>query len=351
MAISILKQLRTEPTPIINNNTATFVWKGRIPPLLVGDFTGWDDGNPVKLEKHEPRVWTYQLTLPQDAYIEYGFLKGEESLMDPFNPRQTPNGVGGTNNYFTMPGYKPSELALKNRRIPHGTVTQHSISTEYLLTGNYRRVHLYQPPCTERAPLVVVWDGLEYLHRIRLNQIVDNLISQERIRPIAIAFVSNGGQKSRTGEYACNEATLAFLMTEVLPLATKELNLLDIDTLPGEFGVIGASMGGLMALYTGTRIPQVFGKVLSQSGAFSMAGIDMVVFDLLEHTEIRPLRIWMDVGIYDLPGLLVSNQRMQILLNQRGYPITYREYNAGHNYPSWRDDIWRGLEALYGFEI
>lgn len=82
-----------------------------------------------------------------------------------------------------------------------------------------------------------------------------------------------------------------------------------------------------------------------------MAGIDMVVFDLLEHTEIRPLRIWMDVGIYDLPGLLVSNQRMQILLNQRGYPITYREYNAGHNYPSWRDDIWRGLEALYGFEI
>jgi enterochelin esterase family protein len=36
------------------------------------------------------------------------------------------------------------------------------------------------------------------------------------------------------------------------------------------------------------------------------------------------------------------------MLNQMGYPLTYREYHAGHNYPAWRDEIWRGLEALYG---
>lgn len=344
----ILNRLITEKTPLIDENIATFVWRGRTAPNLVGDFTGWDDGNPVRLEKSEPGVWTYHLTLPPDAYIEYGFLKGEGSLMDPFNPRLTPNGVGGYNNYFAMPGYKPSDLAGKNRRIPHGTVTHHSIPTEYFISGKYRTVHLYQPPSKERVPLVVVWDGQEYLHRVRLNFILDNLISQGRIRPIALALVSNGGQKSRTGEYACNEATLAFLMTEVMPLATKELNLLDIDAFPGEFGVLGASMGGLMALYTGARIPHVFGKVFSQSGAFSWAGFDMVVFDLLENAEMRPLKIWMDIGIYDLPGLLVSNRRMQNMLTQQGYPLTYREYNAGHNYPSWRDDIWRGLEALYG---
>ena len=348
MAGSILKDLKTEPTPIINNKTATFVWKGRTPPLLVGDFTNWDDGSPARLVRSEPGVWTYQLTLPLDAYIEYGFLKGKESILDPFNPRRTPNGIGGYNNYFFMPEYKPTALSGKNREIPHGTITQHIIPTEYFISGNHRTVYLYQPPGKERVPLVVVWDGQEYLYRVRLNYIVDNLIFQGRIRPIALAFVSNGGQKSRTSEYACNEATLTFLMTEVLPLATKELNLLDIDAFPGEFGTLGASMGGLMALYTGTRIPQVFGKVFSQSGAFSWAGFDMVVFDLLEHGEVRSLKIWMDVGIYDLEELLVSNQRMQNLLTRRGYTLTYREYNAGHNYPSWRDDIWRGLEALYG---
>jgi enterochelin esterase family protein len=76
----------------------------------------------------------------------------------------------------------------------------------------------------------------------------------------------------------------------------------------------------------------------------------MVVFDLLEYAEKRPLKIWMDVGMYDLPGLLVSNQRLRDLLIQNDYPLTYREYNAGHNYAAWRDEIWRGFEALYGLK-
>jgi enterochelin esterase family protein len=350
MAGSMLNRLKNEITPIIDQESAIFIWRGKTAPYLVGDFTGWDNGNPIKLEKSGSGVWTYRLPLPQDAYIEYGFLKGEEILKDPLNPRQTPNGVGGYNNYFSMPDYRPTNLARKNPKIPHGTVRDFSISTEYYISGNNRTIHLYQPPVTEWVPLVVVWDGHEYLHRVRLNFMVDNLIAEGRIRPIALAFVNNGGQKSRTVEYACNEAMLVFLMTEVIPLATNELNLIELNSNPGEFGILGASMGGLMAMYIGSRLPQVFGNVLSQSGAFSWAGFDMVVFDLLASVEMRPLKIWMDVGKYDLPGLLESNQRMKDMLIQKGYPLAYREYNAGHNYAAWRDEIWRGLEALYGIQ-
>jgi enterochelin esterase-like enzyme len=348
MTDSILKRLKTQSSPIIDNNTATFVWKGRTPPVLAGDFTGWDDENPAIMLKSEPGVWTYQLTFLSDAYIEYGFLKGEESIVDPFNPRLTPNGIGGYNNYFYMPEYKPTTLGKKKRKIPHGTITSHAIPIEYFSAGKNRTVHLYHPPVTEPVPLVVVWDGQDYLNRIHLNYIIDNLISQGRIQPLALAFVENGGQELRTVEYACSEATLVFLMKEVMPLAKREFNLIDINAFPGAFGVLGASLGGLMALYTGARIPHVFGNVFSQSGAFSWGSYDMVVFDLLQQGEMRPLKIWLDVGIYDLSGLLVSNQRMQKMLNQRGYPITYQEYHAGHNYPAWRDNIWRGLEALYG---
>ena len=348
MADSILKRINAKPSPIIDNNTVTFVWKGRTAPLLVGDFSGWDAENPTIMIKSEPGVWIYQFTFLPDAYIEYGFLKGEESILDPFNPRQTPNGFGGYNNYFFMPGYKPTTVARKKRIIPHGKITGHRIPTEYLIAGKERTVHFYQPPVTEPVPLVVVWDGGDYLHRLRLNYVIDNLISQRRIRPLALAFIDNAGQELRTVEYACSEATLVFLMNEVLPLADKEMNLININENPGAFGVLGASMGGLMALYTGARLPKVFGNVLSQSGAFSLGCFDMVVFDLLQQAEVLPLKIWMDVGIYDLAGLLVSNQRMQNMLKMRGYPLTYREYHAGHNYPAWRDDIWRGLEELYG---
>jgi enterochelin esterase family protein len=348
MAGSIRKRLKTERTPLIDQDVATFVWQGKTAPYLVGDFTGWDDGNPIKLEKSGPGLWTHRLRLPQDAYIEYGFVNGDESLLDPLNPRQSPNGVGGYNNYLSMPDYKPTDLNRKNPTIPHGSVRDFRISTEYFISGNNRTIHLYQPPVKERVPLVVVWDGHEYLHRVRLNYVVDNLIAQGRIRPVALAFVDNGGQRSRTVEYACNEAMLVFLMTEVIPLAKAELKLINIDSNPGEFGVCGASMGGLMAMYIGSRLPQVFGNVLSQSGAFSWAGYEMVVFDLLAYAEKRPLNIWMDVGKFDLPGLLESNQRMKDVLTLQGYQLTYREYNAGHNYAAWRDEIWRGLEALYG---
>lgn len=300
--------------------------------------------------KHEPGVWSYQLSLLPDAYIEYGFQKGGESILDPFNPRQTPNGVGGYNNYFFMPEYKPISIARKKRNISHGIVTTYEVPTEYVISGKKRSIHLYQPPVKEAVPLIVVWDGQDYLYRIHLNQIVDNLIAQGRIRPLALAFIDNGGQEHRTVEYACNDATLSFLMTEVIPLAKKELHLVDITTFPGAFGVLGASLSGLMALYTGIRIPYVFGNVLSQSGAFSWGNFDMVVFDLIQQGDMRPLKIWMDVGIYDLAGLLESNQRMQAILNQRGYPTIYREYHAGHNFPAWREEVWRGIEALFGVE-
>jgi enterochelin esterase-like enzyme len=348
MAKSIRKRLRKEQTPIIEGNIATFVWLGDHAPDLIGDFTGWDDGDPRKMKKSEPGVWIYSLELPMDAYIEYAFSEGAGNLSDPHNPRSTSNGMGSYNHYFSMPEFRPTTLTQKIRHIPHGVVTRYQVPTDYLITGKNRTIHLYQPPVDKPVPLMVVWDGQDYLYRAKLCLMVDNLIAQGRIQPIALALVNNGGQKTRHLEYSCSDATLGFLMTGVLPLVTKYLNLVDINTNPGAYGVAGASMGGLMALYTGVRLPQVFGNVLSQSGAFSWAGIDLVVFDLLERAEKLPIKIWMDVGIYDIPSLLISNRQMKDLLLMKGYQPQYREYHAGHNYPAWREEIWRGLESLYG---
>jgi enterochelin esterase-like enzyme len=347
MANPVLERLKIEPTPFIDDHRVTFVWKGKTAPKLVGDFTGWDTGEPLAMHKAGAGVWTYQLEFLSDAYIEYVFQKGEESILDPFNPRQTSNGIGGCNNYYSMPKYRASKLSKKKRRISHGTLKQYELSTEYLIAGRTRTVSLYQPPVNEPVPLVVVWDGQDYIHTMHLNYIVDNLINKEKIQPVALALVDNAGEELRNLEYACNDASLGFLMMQVLPLARKELNLMDTKAFPGVYGAVGASMGGLMALYTGMRLPQLFGRVLSQSGAFSFGNFDMAVYDLMQKDQIQSLQVYMDVGVYDLRGLLETNQRMQKLLSERGCRVIYREYHAGHNYPAWRDDIWRGLEALY----
>lgn len=341
----LLTRARTAGTPIIAGDRATFLWEGGRPPQLIGDFNGWDTAKSPEWQRVTPELWSHTLDLPGDAYIEYGFTEGddpEDRIPDPLNARTIPNGVGQINHFFYMLEAGPTPLAERQRGVPQGKVIRHLIENKWLLAGGRRQVRLYQPPTSGPCPLVVVYDGAEYYRRGRLTAIVDNLIAQRRIRPIALALVDNGGQ-ARGVEYACSEATVGCVMECVLPLASRELNL--IEPAAGAYGVLGASMGGLMALFTGLRVPQVFGRVLSQAGGFDRSRYEPVVFDLVGAGPVQPVKIWMDVGRYE--WLLPGNRAMHALLVERGYDVTYREFNAGHNYPAWRDDLWRGLECLY----
>jgi enterochelin esterase family protein len=355
--ISIEEQLKTtlleraerEGTPLIDGETVTFVWSGEQAPQLIGDFNnwGWGPGKPLDLVQVAPGVWAQTVTLPRDAYIEYTYLQGSERVRDPLNPQAIGNDIGAANQFFRMPDSVATPFIRQRRGIPQGTLSQHVVDGDFLIVGGKRTVHLYQPPTTEPAPLLVVFDGQDYYKRARLPQIVDNLIAEGRIRPIALAMVEHGRQ-ARFVEYLCSDSTVAFLMRHVLPLARERLNLLDTNDHPGAYGVLGASMGGLISLYTAIRASEVFGQVLSQSGTFGFTVLehDAVIFDLLNALPAKPINIWMDVGRFE--WLLTANQRMHQLLQERGYAVTYREYAGEHNYTSWRDDLSYGLEALFG---
>jgi enterochelin esterase family protein len=143
-----------------------------------------------------------------------------------------------------------------------------------------------------------------------------------------------------------------FVSRLALPLAQGHLRLIDIEQQPGAYGVLGASMGGLMALHTGLRLPSIFGHVISQSGAFQFMPLDTV--EPLPHTLIKALapqisdrlRIWQDVGTME--WLLDSNRATHTLLKDQGYDVIYREFHTGHNYPAWRNILPEALTALYG---
>ena len=347
MTSRLSARARQEGTPLIEDRCATFLWLGAKAPELMGDFNGWEFGRRVRLDKLEPGVWGYMLDLSNDAYIEYSFIEGDHRLADPFNKRHTPNGIGHTNNFFYMPEGAKTPLSRRNPTFPHGTVTRHTIVPQFLLDESPARpVYLYQPPVKVPVPLLVVWDGWDYLHRAALTTIMDNLIAQKRIRPLALVMVQNGG-RARNIEYDCSEATLAFLYEQILPLARQELNLVDVARHLGAYGVMGASMGGLMAMYTAVRLPHIFGHVLSQSGAFLPEDAPESLLKTLFHRKNKlPLNIWMDVGRFDF--LLQQNCSFHTFLEKHQYAHGYHEYAGGHNYPSWRDDAWRGLEYLFG---
>lgn len=349
----LLRRVHESGNPLIDGRTVTIVWEGQQAPALISDRTDWDE-HPQALTRLSAGVWAASFDLPRDAYLEYSFfdIATGKRVADPLNSRRLPDGLGHVNHWFYMPGAAPSLWTERRRGVPRGTITRHVLPVTWTGVGRRRAVHLYRPAAGGRVPLLVVYDGREYRTGGRLPIVLDNLIAAGRIPPLAAAFVDNGGP-ARMTEYACADTSLGMLLYQVLPLAGEHLDLLDIKRHPGAYGVLGASMGGLMALYTGLRLPQVFGRVFSQSGAFWLGDGEpagppfaTAVVDLVRAVPRPDLRIYMDVGKFE--WLLPANRRMRKALLANGFAPSYREYAGAHNFTCWRNDLAAGLEFLFG---
>ena len=352
-ANSLIQRAKQTGNPVIQNDRVTFFWEGDSAPQLINDVTGWEE-HPKSFKRltsrREPAfgkpIWSCSLTVPRDAYVEYAFHDPvtEEHFLDPWNRKSVNNGVGSRNNFFYMPETMPSPFSIRRADVRPGLMTRHRVDASWLQDDGERDVYLYKPHAKGPFPLLIVYDGPDYFHRGRLTTIVDNLIADKRIRPIAMAFLQNG-KRNRSVEYFCSDATLSWLDDEILPLARGHIRLVNIKENPGAYGVLGASAGGLMSMYTGLRMPEIFGKVLCQSAVFSIHGRDFAVVDLVRHEQARQIKIWMDIG--QLDDLLEDNRRMIRLLNEKNYNVTYHEFSGGHNYTAWRNDLWRGLEEMF----
>lgn len=354
MADNLLQELKRAGGPRVRGSQVTIYWQGERTVSLVSDLDGWEE-RPRRLRRlparmvpdGEPPLWSLTVSLPRDAYFEYFYRDPvtQERLMDPFNARTVSNGFGARNNFFYMPGAAPTPLAARRSGIPHGRVTRHLVPTGWLADDGQREVHLYAPPVKGRVPLLLVYDGTDYLKRGALANLMDNLIADGRVQPVALAMVQNGG-RYRGVEYSCSDATLHWLDHYVLPLARRELNLIDVRRSPGAFGVLGASLSGTMSIYTGLRMPEVFGKVISQAGAFDAEGRDFAIVDLIRQGAAREqLRMWLGIGRLDF--LFADNRRMRPILKKQGYDATWQEFSGGHNYTAWRDNLPPALEAMF----
>ncbi len=341
-----LLRARKEGTPLIDGDTVTYLWHGETAPTLVNDLFDWED-NPVEMIGIGPELWMYSHELPRNAYLEYAFWdpESDQRFADPYNPRRTPNGFGSYNHYFYMPDASPHPLTRRQREVARGQVFRTEVTTEEYASGFKRQIYLYQPATDEPVPLLIVYDGNDFVQRGRLPIVVDNLIAQDRIQPIALAMIANHRQ-ARTLEYACSEITLGFLAQKIIPHAYEHLNLVSLDDAPGSFGIMGASMSGLMAFYTGLRIPEIFGRVLCNSGAFAIHEHEFVIYDLIKFLPLPDLKLWLGVGMFEY--LIDTNRRMHQLLEMRDFNHEYFEYPGAHNYTSWRNSYWLGLEYLFG---
>ncbi|MGB2668989.1 MAG: alpha/beta hydrolase-fold protein [Candidatus Acidiferrum sp.] len=183
--------------------------------------------------------------------------------------------------------------------------------------------------------------------------ILDNLIAAKKIGPTVAIFVNNMGQRNRDlGGYA---PFADFLALELIPWVRTNYRIKDG---PGHVVLAGSSRGGLAASQCAFYHPDVVGNVLSQSGAFWVRNDDKnpppwpitldtgdMVLTFRDSPRV-PIKFYMEVGRFD--GLVGINRELRDVLLLKGYVVTYREFDGGHDYLYWRGSLADGLIALIG---
>ncbi|HJW93794.1 MAG TPA: alpha/beta hydrolase-fold protein [Thermoanaerobaculia bacterium] len=172
-------------------------------------------------------------------------------------------------------------------------------------------------------------------------------------QPMIVVTVDNSA--NRLGDLA-NRAKFADLMAnDVMPAVRSRYS---VTRDPSHVTIGGYSAGGLGAMYVAFRHPEVFGNVMSQSGAYWRGNEGTSepgewLTEQFRKSPKLPLRIYLDVGgeeliptVNGIP-ILIANRHLRDVLRAKGYTMEYVEVPGAHHEPGhWKSALPAGLAYL-----
>jgi enterochelin esterase family protein len=337
----------------------TFLWRGGAEASEVrldGQLpTDAQDAPLLRLANTD--VWFLTIRLPASARFTYSFARpGKRRIADPLNPLRF-----RLSSFAELPAAPPQSWIGIRPDVPKGTLRHEQLRSENL--KEERSVSIYTPPGYDPKSgsygLLILFDGQDYRGPMPIPTILDNLLAAKKIRPLVAILIDNLSEKSRDRDLECYPPFADFLAKELVPWARQRYR---VSAEPERSIVGGVSLGGLSAAYCALRYPEVFGNVLSQSGAFwyfpgyeNQEENDASPFGWLTRqfvtTPKLPVRFYLEAGLFenDCPEtLLAQNRRLRDVLEAKGYSVVYSEFAGGHEFLSWRGSVADGLIALAG---
>ena len=289
--------------------------------------------------------------------------------VDPLNPkrwRDDPRSVDApeyrARSVLEMPGAPPQPWTVRMPGVPSGRIEKLQFTSALL--KNTREIAVYLPPRyspgAEPYPLLVLFDEDAYLSLVPSPAILDNLISEARIPPMAALLVGNA-PAARSRELPCNPEFSRALVNEILPWARRQYNF---TSDPRRTVVAGSSFGGLAAACAGLWHPETFGNVLAQSASFhftppsagetaeSASEANWMARQFIS-SPLKPLRFYLGAGSAEFDatggtGILEATRTLRDVLRAKGYQVHFQEFAGGHDYLGWRGTLADGLIALVG---
>jgi enterochelin esterase-like enzyme len=319
-------------------------------------------------------VWYVTFTMKNDHRFSYAFtaVKGSDpdtspvAAPDPLNPHRfqppiaaqrpaaaiDPQSPYMNSSILVLPEAPTSRWVDPKAGVPAGSVEEFTYDSE--IYGGRRRVWIYMPPTSAPTGLLICLWGQQYLNEIPVPTILDNLLQQKRIPPLMAVFVDNEGDRFQNIQNTARFT--ASLSTELLPWLHTTLHA---PTDPKQVIVTGYSAAGLASAYIVYKHPELFGNVLTQSGAYWRAfegeGASDAEWISRQYaaTPKRETVFYLDVGggeTRETPGgisILDANLHLRDVLTAKGYTLRYDEVRGGeHEFVHWRSTFADGLLYL-----
>jgi predicted alpha/beta superfamily hydrolase len=238
--------------------------------------------------------------------------------------------------------------------------------------GNARDVLIHLPPGYDddperRYPVLYMHDGQNLFdsatayggHEWYLDETADGMISAGQIEPMIIVGINHAGvdraheltptvsRKLKAGGRGAQYAK--FVIEELKPFidAAYRTKPEREHTATG-----GASLGGLISLYLGFAIPDVFGLLMVMSPSLWWDR-RTVLQELRAAHDKLPLKIWLDAGTNEGGGTLQNVRMLKNALIRRGWAhdidLRYLEaQGADHSEHAWAARTGAALEFLFG---
>jgi len=315
---------------------------------LMGDMTSWERTSVL------PATGPITLEFPRNSWIEYAWIDASgKPFADPDNPQKSANPWYAYARAVEVGQYFHHPLLEPVAGVPEGKVER--LAWEGGVFPGTRRAYVYTPPGYDAAleyPVFYVQDGVAFYRTGKLAELSDKLLHLGRIRPAVLVFLE---PQDRLFEYYLNPRYGEFLALEVLPRIEVAYS---VRRDPAGRGLWGASLGGLISLYLALERPELYGTVVSHSGALK-AHPDQLeqskpntvtagewLLERLNQLKPRDLRLSLDTGT--LEWLTAPNRRMAASVQDLGLKHQYREYSSGHNWVTWKNALPEALEWVLG---
>ena len=137
-----------------------------------------------------------------------------------------------------------------------------------------------------------------------------------------------------------SDTFVSFIAGELRGSLLKKYRL---STTPESTGIMGASLGGLIATYAAFTRPDVFGLCAAQSPSFWWKKDSMIA--IARESPKRNIKFYISTGT--IRDAQEKAAKMKSVLDSKGYEVKYEEYPEGHNWVNWRARLAHLLEYFW----